>query len=174
MAATERDYRVVTHCRCFSQSNFNGNHASQPTQRYRRKCSWATGEGRGVLTARRYASALYAVVACVCLFVIRQYRIETTGWIELFFGVKAPPIPFMPHCVVRKVGISGNKSTSLWNFVPNSGLQKMSPQQVDRAVNKTRRRSSLLTTLTTVNASWLDAHRAYTVFQKTSTFLFFE
>ena len=35
------------------------------------------------------------------------------------------------------LGISKNERTSLWNFVPNSGL---SPRQVDRVVNKTRRR----------------------------------
>ena len=35
---------------------------------------------------------------------------------------------------------------------------KILPWQVDPVVNKTRRRSSLLTTPATVDASWLDAH----------------
>ena len=46
--------------------------------------------------------------------------------------------------------------TSLWDFVANFGLWKISPRQVNRVVNKNRSRSSLLTTLRkTVDASWL-------------------
>ena len=40
-------------------------------------------------------------------------------------------------------------------FVRNSGLEKISPRQVGRVVNRTRRRSSLLTTPTTIDASSL-------------------
>jgi len=84
-----------------------------------------------VFTARRYASAAFAVIACpsLCLSVRYKsvlYRNDCRDemswfWHRSFF----PPIP---HCVIRKFGY----------------LQNL----VDRVVNKTRRRrrSSLLTT----------------------------
>jgi len=53
------------------------------------------------------------------------------------------------------LGTSKNKDISLGNFVPNSGLT-ISPRQVNRVANKTYQRSSLLTTLTTVDTSSLD------------------
>jgi len=44
-------------------------------------------------------------------------------------------------------------STSFWNFVYRT--LKISPRKVSRVVNKTRRRPSLLITLTAIDASWL-------------------
>ena len=46
--------------------------------------------------------------------------------------------------------IPKNRGTSLWNFVTNFGFYKISPRQVDHVVNKTHRRSRLLTTLARV------------------------
>jgi len=49
--------------------------------------------------------------------------------------------------------ISKNKSTSPWNFVPNSGLGKFCHGESKRGVvNETRRRSSLWTAPVTVDA----------------------
>jgi len=42
-------------------------------------------------TARRYASALYAVALCLSMFVTIRYCIETAGWIKLVFGEEAFP-----------------------------------------------------------------------------------
>ena len=49
-----------------------------------------------------------------------------------------------------------------WHFVPNSEARKILPRPVGRVVNKTRRRSSLLATLATVESPWLDG-RWYTL-----------
>jgi len=60
-------------------------------------------------------------------------------------------LPSIPLCVIKKAGYQKIKvlPSSLWGFVPNSGLRKFRHGQVDRVVNRTRRRrrrSSLLTT----------------------------
>ena len=89
-------------------------------------------------TARRYASAVYAVV--VCPSVTSRYCIETTGRVELVFGTDASF--HLSHTVLNlgiskiRVHSSGTLFQSLENFA----------RQVDRIVNKIRRRSSLLTT----------------------------
>ena len=115
--------------------------------------------GHPVFTARRYASAVFAVAVYLLVWpsVTSRYCIETTGRIELVFGIKAS-FHLSYTVLPGNSGISKNKGTSLWNFVSNSGLKKISPQQVDRVVNITRRRSSLRITLATVYASWLAAH----------------
>jgi len=97
-----------------------------------------------VFTARRYASAVYAVVACPSVrpSVTSRHCIETIGRIELVlaWAFLAP----IPHCVIRKCGYLQKLV-----YFPNSGL-KISPRQVDHVVNKIRRRrrrrSSLLIT----------------------------
>ena len=56
-----------------------------------------------VFTARRSASAVFAVV--VCPSVTRRSCVETTGRIELVFGTGGFLLPVPPpHCVVRKFG----------------------------------------------------------------------
>ena len=89
-----------------------------------------------IFTARRYASAVYAVIVCLsvcpsaCLSVLLSvsvaslYCIETIGRIERdFFGMEASF--HLSHTVLYgNSGISKNKDTSLWNFVRNSGLRK--------------------------------------------------
>jgi len=65
-------------------------------------------------------------------------------------------LAWLPSSILCYSGPSKNKGTSgLRNSVPNSELRILS-RQVNRVVNKTRRRSSVLTTLTTVDASRLD------------------
>ena len=108
-------------------------------------------------TARLHASALYASALCppvcvrMCPSVIsrQSYRNDRTNQAvlghESFLrfdsgqDIRVPP----------KIRAS---YTSLRNFVPNSGWQ------VDRGVSKTRRRSSLWITPTTVDALLLDTH----------------
>ena len=116
---------------------------------------------RRFMTARRYASAEYAVVErpSVCLSVrppvrpsqagIISKRLDESSW--FWHGRFLPCLPY------GNLGISKNWGTSLWNFVSNSELSEISPWKVDRVVNRTRRRSSLLTTpiYATVDESWL-------------------
>ena len=61
--------------------------------------------------------------AMLCLSVTSRCSIETDERIELAFGVWAS---FHQSCTVLKGNsiISKNKSTSVWNFVLNSGLKK--------------------------------------------------
>ena len=90
---------------------------------------------------------------CVCLSirlsVTSRYWIETTGQIELVLAIHASfayPSPYY-----KEIRVPPNITLS-----PNSELRKFRhARQVDRVVNKTRRRSSLLITLTTVDASSL-------------------
>ena len=98
-------------------------------------------------TARRYVSAVYAVVGClsfrpsVCLSQtgIVSKRLEESSWVFYHEG-----------CIVRKFGyIHGYFPLELW---PKLRTYKISPRQVNRVVNKTRRRWSLLTT---ADAPWL-------------------
>jgi len=77
---------------------------------------------RVCFTARRYASAAFAVVVRppVCLSV--RVFIITAGRIEPVFGTET----FWPilYCVIRKSGCLQNAYTSPGNFVGNSGLRK--------------------------------------------------
>ena len=52
--------------------------------------------------------------------------------------------------ILKNSGIqkTGYFQSSTWNFVQKPQTQQISPRQVDRVVNKTHRRPSLLTTLT--------------------------
>jgi len=73
--------------------------------------------------ATRYATAVYAVVVClsVCLSLRHKpvlHRNDRTNWVVLGHGGFLPPVPY---CVAR---ISKNYSTSLCDFVPNSGLRE--------------------------------------------------
>jgi len=53
----------------------------------------------------------------VCLL---QTGIKTTGRIELVSGIEASFL----HFLQGNLGVSTNKGTSLWNFVPNSEVRK--------------------------------------------------
>ena len=90
--------------------------------------------------------------------VINRYGIEMTGWIQLYIGTQASF--HLSYTVLQgNLGISTNKGTSLWNFIPNSDLTKnFLPWQFDHVVNKSHWRSSLLTTLTTVTTLWMNVH----------------
>jgi len=69
---------------------------------------------------RRYASA---GTSCVCLSVTSRSCIEMAEWIELVLGTGASF--HLSYTVLKgNSGIFRNKGTSLWNFVPNSGLRK--------------------------------------------------
>jgi len=73
-----------------------------------------------------------------CVPVTSQYWIEMTGWIRWFLAWRLScTYPTLCYSL-RKYGYLQNKSISLWNFVTKSGLRKISPQQVDHVVNKTR------------------------------------
>jgi len=74
-----------------------------------------------LLPVRVLAMALCLYLS-VCLSVTSRSSIETDEWIELVLAWSfVPPIL---HCVKKKFSIYKNKGTSLWNFVPNSGLRK--------------------------------------------------
>ena len=84
-----------------------------------------------------------SVLPPVCLSVTNRHSIETTGRIQLGFF-------YREGCIVRKFGyIDGYFPLGLW---PKLRTYKISPRQVNRVVNKTRRRWSLLTT---ADAPWL-------------------
>ena len=63
-----------------------------------------------------------ALCLSVCLSVTSQYCIETAELIEL---AQRLPAAYKGH-EVMSLGISNNKGSSLWNFVPNSGLGRIS------------------------------------------------
>jgi len=106
--------------------------------------------------------ARFLLSSCVCPSICHKpllYRNDYKN--RTGFSTKA--ILYPSYTVFQgKSGISKNKVTSLWNFVPNS-IWKILPRQVDHVVNKNRRRSSLLTIPTTVDASWLFTTRRLTV-----------
>ena len=102
---------------------------------------------RGVIaiiffTARRYASAVYAVVVCLSVRLPsdRPYvtsRCSTNKTARRRVMQTTPKIAhglyrLILHSGRRKFGHLQNKGTSLWNFSPNSGLVKISPRLVDR------------------------------------------
>jgi len=93
----------------------------------------------------------------VCPSVTSRYCIETTGLMELVVDTEASFHMF--HTVLSGTPwISKNKGTFSETF-PKFWTLKVSQWQVDRAVNKIRRRSSLLTTPMPVDASRLFATR---------------
>jgi len=62
--------------------------------------------------------------------VTSRYCIKTAKWIELVFGIEASLGLF--YAVFKgNLGISENKGTPPWNFVPNSGLGKILQLYVD-------------------------------------------
>ena len=78
----------------------------------------------GVVFLPRDAMPARYLLSSVCLSVHHKpvLYIEMTGQIELVFGMEAS---FHPSVVLQgNSGISKNKGTSVWNFVPNSGLTK--------------------------------------------------
>ena len=106
-----------------------------------------------VFTARRYASAVFAVVMCPSvppLSVRRKpvfYRNDWTNRGGFWHGGFLPPIP---HCSIRKCGYLQKLEYFPLDLCPKlRTFGKISPRQVDRVVNNTprrRRRSSLSTT----------------------------
>jgi len=78
-----------------------------------------------MFTARRCASAVYAVVMClsicVCVCLSQAVCVEMTTQIELVFGIGFPLT--YPQLCCKEIRVpSKNKGTSLWDFAPNSGL----------------------------------------------------
>ena len=77
--------------------------------------------------ARHYAGGAGAVLyscrpvsVCLYLCVTSRSFIETTERIELIFFARRFTLTI--RCVLRKFNYLKNKDTSLWYFVPNSGL----------------------------------------------------
>ena len=118
---------------------------------------------------QRYVSAVFGIILSVsvcptvCLSQKRNY-IQTTGRIELVLGMESSfPFTSILHCVVRTLKyLRKIKILSSVTLFQTLDLQKFCCE-VDGFVNKTLRRSSLLTTPTTVDASqacgW--AHEVY-------------
>ena len=94
-----------------------------------------------------------------------RHCVKTIGRIKLVCGTDASF--HLSHTVLssRNSVISKHNDTSLaLQICPElfgSG-EKIAPRQVDRVVNKTRRRSSLLSTLMTAAAPWLNG-RCYSL-----------
>ena len=82
---------------------------------------------------RHYASAVLAMALCpsVCLSVCLSQAgiVYRNGWMD---QARTGYNRHIPHCVVREFGYLQNKATFLSNFVPNSGLRKISPRHIDR------------------------------------------
>ena len=76
--------------------------------------------------------ARYMLWPCVCLFVRHKtqfYRKDER--IELFLAWEFPSTyPIL--CYKKKFGYLQNRGISLWSFVINSGLLKISPRYIDR------------------------------------------
>ena len=103
-----------------------------------------------LFSARRYASAIFAVI--VCPSVTSRYCIETTGRIELVFGMEASFHPSHVHCYKEIWASPEIKVLSPGTLSQIPDFETISPRQLDRIVNKSRRRSSLLTQ---IRQSWL-------------------
>jgi len=108
------------HCHCIAE----------PTVTFPAKESAASGlwtVSLLVFTARCYSSAVLAMGLCpsVCVRPSITSRCSTkmAERIELVFGMRAS-FHLSYTVLKRKSVISKNKSTSLWNFVLNSGLRK--------------------------------------------------
>ena len=107
-----------------------------------------------IFTARRYSSAGYSLSSCVrpfvclpvCPSVTNRYCIERTGRIELFLARMLPST--YPTLCCKEIWVSPKLGYLPLELCAKLRTWKISPRQVDRVVNKTRRRrrSSLLTT----------------------------
>jgi len=110
-----------------------------------------TAASCSIFTARRCASAVYAVVVCPSVRPVRHmpvlYRNDWTN--------RAVFLPWRlrftyPTLCFKEIWVSPKLGTSLWDFAPKLSTWKILPRQVDRVINEThcrrRRRSSLLTT----------------------------
>jgi len=89
--------------------------------------------------------ARFMLTSCVrpsvrLLSVTSRYCIETTGEIQLVFGTDAS---LLPYCVKGNASIF-NIRVVLLEVCRKLWTKTISPRQVDRVVNKTRRQSSLL------------------------------
>jgi len=60
-----------------------------------------------------------------------QADVVSAEWIELVIGTQ-PTLGLSYTVLEGDSGIFKNNGTSIWNFVPNSGLRKISQLHVDR------------------------------------------
>jgi len=92
-----------------------------------------------IFIARRYASAVYAIVLCLSVYLPvsplqagSRYCIETTGQIEMVCGVEASAIL---HCGIRKFGRSQKirvlSSLSRWTWAGDFATASRSCYQQD-------------------------------------------
>ena len=86
-------------------------------------------------------------VSSVCPSATRQYCIETTGQIEVFFVL--PPIT---HCVIRKFG---NLQFGIWYFVPNVTASRSRCQHQQSSSSSSSTVKLVDDTYTTVDELWL-------------------
>ena len=103
------------------------------------------GSSSGPFTTRRYAIVQY--ICCpVC----------TSSWVLVWRLLSTYRTRrYKESQVSRKSGYFPPEK------FPNSRFRKISPQRVDRVVSKIHWQSKLLTTLATIDASWLDALAHY-------------
>jgi len=138
-------------------TNRHTDHAKSITHR---ACDAALYDAR-LITARRYASAVYAVAVCpsVCLSVTSRQCIETIGRIELVFDMGLPStyptLCFKESWVSPKIRVGLLPAGTL--FQTSDFKIKISPRQVDCVVNNSS--SSMVEfvddTYMTIDESWL-------------------
>ena len=101
-----------------------------------------------VIISRRYASAEYVVVVCLSLcHKAALYQNDRKNWVVLAWRLLRAAIVTV---------LWGNAGTSKTEVIP-SGILSETPKNftsANRCVNETRRRSSSLTTVAAVDASW--------------------
>jgi len=100
------------------------------------------------------------VTVCVCLSATSRSFTKMAKQIELFFFAWNLPSTHHTLCCKEIRSVQKIRVLPSGTFSQTLDTEKISSRHVDRFVNKTRRRSSLLTTLTTVDESRLYAHTA--------------
>jgi len=98
------------------------------------------------------------VTVCVCLSATSRSFTKMAKQIELFFFAWNLPSTHHTLCCKEIRSVQKIRVLPSGTFFQTLDTEKISSRHVDRFVNKTRRRSSLLTTLTTVDESRLYAH----------------
>jgi len=107
-----------------------------------------------VTTAPRYSCGLVSVS------VTSRCSIETCGQIELVFGMGAS-FDLSSHTLLVGKFWCFQKGYFPLDLFPKFWIKKISQRQVARVVNKTRQRSSSLTTFASADASCLCTHIVY-------------
>ena len=102
-----------------------------------RPCSWhqitaVSGLLCGVVHVIQYLTVLPRDAVSVRPSVRHKSEFYWNGWTNRARFWHVSFLPPVLYCVKRKFGYLQNKSTSLWNFVLNSGLKKISPRHIDR------------------------------------------